>query len=77
MKQLLEYLTKGITGNKDITIEEQEAEGEKTYTIVAPKDVIGLLIGRAGRTIRALRTVARIRAVKDGEKIRIEVREKE
>lgn len=75
MRELLEYLVKEITGRDDLTIEEGTLDEFKVYTIVAPKEVMGLLIGKEGRTIRALRNISKIRGVRDGERVRIEVQE--
>lgn len=75
MIELLEYITRNITGNKEITVEEQNAGDLTIYAIKAPKEVMGMLIGKEGRTIRAIRTLARTRAIVSGEKIAVELEE--
>ncbi|OGZ36765.1 MAG: hypothetical protein A3D38_00390 [Candidatus Portnoybacteria bacterium RIFCSPHIGHO2_02_FULL_40_23] len=77
MKQLLEYISRSLTENEDIQIQVQEQDGAKAYTIVAPKDVMGILIGKEGKTIRAIRALARARAIVDQEKVFINLLEKE
>lgn len=76
MKDLLEYITKNITGEKKITVDESEAESVYQYVIKAPKDVMGLLIGKEGRTIRAIRSLARARAIVDQVNINVNLEER-
>ncbi|MBI2590680.1 MAG: KH domain-containing protein [Candidatus Blackburnbacteria bacterium] len=75
MIELLEYITQAITGEKGIKVEKDTSGDFITYTIKAPKAVMGLLIGKEGRTIRAIRTLARARAIVDQEKISIQLEE--
>ncbi|MEK7521386.1 MAG: KH domain-containing protein [Patescibacteria group bacterium] len=71
MIDLLTHITQGVTNNKDVQVSEDMVDGVHQYTIRAPKDVMGLLIGKEGRTIRAIRSLARARAIV--EKININV----
>lgn len=73
MKDLLTYLTQNTTGNDNIEIEETEQEGLKTYTIKAPKEIMGLLIGKEGRTIRAIRALAKARAIIEKARVNIQL----
>ncbi|MBI2268461.1 MAG: KH domain-containing protein [Candidatus Blackburnbacteria bacterium] len=77
MEELLKYITTQITGNEDIAIDESESDGIRIYTIKAPKEVMGLLIGKEGRTIRAIRLLARARAIKEKTNIRVELQERD
>lgn len=76
MKQLLEYLAKSLTGDEDIVIEEQKQGDSKIYTILAPQEVMGILIGKEGKTIRAIRALTRARAIVDQEKVFINLQGK-
>lgn len=71
MIDLLTHITQGITNNTDIEVSEDVVDGVHQYIVRAPKDVMGLLIGKEGRTIRAIRSLARARAIV--EKININV----
>ena len=74
MKNLLEYLLIHLVDNPDqVSIEVQE-EGELTVFIlhVAPEDM-GKVIGKQGKVINALRTIARVRAVKENTHINITI----
>lgn len=58
MKELVEYLVKSLVDNVD-AVRITEIEGEQTTVVevrVAPED-IGKIIGRQGRTAKALRTI--------------------
>jgi hypothetical protein len=58
MKELVEFVAKALVDHPE-AVEVREVEGEKT-TIIELKvadDDVGKVIGRQGRTARALRTV--------------------
>lgn len=74
MKKLLETLIEKISGQK-VEILAHEENGIFTYTINSPKEIMGLLIGKGGKTIRAMRSLARVRAIVDQEKVQINLQE--
>lgn len=76
MYELLEFITKNITGSESIEINETENDGVITYQIIAPKEVMGLLIGKEGKTVRAIRSLAKARAIIDNTKINLIIEEK-
>lgn len=76
MIDLLSYITKSITGNEDIEVTESEENGIKEYVVHAPQAVMGLLIGKEGRTIRAIRSLARARAIVEKINISVHLEEK-
>ncbi len=58
MKELIEYIAKSLVDNPD-QVEVAEVDGEQTSVIelkVAKED-LGKVIGRQGRTARAMRTI--------------------
>ena len=58
MKELIEYIAKALVDNPD-QVKVSEIEGEKTSVIelsVAKED-LGKVIGKQGRTARAMRTI--------------------
>lgn len=75
MENLLKYLCEQITGNDTISIVVEESEGIITYTIHAPKEVMGLLIGKGGKTIRAIRSLCKARAIIDQTRISVQLSE--
>jgi predicted RNA-binding protein YlqC (UPF0109 family) len=64
MKDLLAYLLTGVTG-KDIPIEEINEEGRIVYEITPDEETIGLVIGKGGKTIKAMQEILRVRARKE------------
>ena len=75
MKELLEYITQNITGNNNIKVIEEETEGVKLYRIIAPQEIMGLLIGKQGKVIKAIRTLGKTRAMVDGTRVSIQLEE--
>ena len=73
-RQLLEYVVPWLVDNPD-AIQITETEGERDATIlelaVDPEDV-GKVIGKRGRIIRALRTLAKA-SQQDGRPVMVEV----
>ncbi|HOW55365.1 MAG TPA: KH domain-containing protein [Syntrophorhabdaceae bacterium] len=58
MKELIEYIAKALVDNPD-QVRVSEIEGEKTSVIElnVSKDDLGKVIGKQGRTARAMRTI--------------------
>ena len=74
MNELLLYLACQLVAHPDeVTVTEVEtAEGVVLELRVAEGDV-GRVIGRGGRTARALRTVVRAAAVREGRRANVEI----
>ncbi|MDR2018639.1 MAG: KH domain-containing protein [Syntrophobacterales bacterium] len=58
LKELIEYIAKALVDNPD-QVKVSEIEGEKTSVIElnVSKDDLGKVIGKQGRTARAMRTI--------------------
>lgn len=78
MKNLLEFmLIHIVTFPDDVSVAESEGEGETVYTIsVNPAD-LGRVIGKRGNIIQSIRSIAKVRAMKEHTRIRIIVDEGE
>ncbi len=76
MKELLKFLVEKITGSNDFAVIEAEEDGRTILTIEAKPDIIGLIIGKGGKTIKNIRKIVAIRAVLLGKSININVKEK-
>lgn len=72
LDEVLEHLVKGIcTVPEEVLVEHSESSrGELLEVRVNPAD-LGRVIGRGGRTAKALRTV--VGALSDGRRVRIDV----
>ncbi|MBK4346173.1 MAG: RNA-binding protein [Lacisediminihabitans sp.] len=68
----LEHLVKGIVDNPDDVqvLAKNSPRGDVLEVRVHPED-LGRVIGRAGRTAKALRTL--VSALADGRKVRVDV----
>lgn len=75
MEDLLSFIVTEITGDKPQSITSKTEDGIITYTITVPKEQMGVLIGKGGRVIFAIRTLARVRAAKENTQINIELQE--
>lgn len=76
MQELVEFVAKSLVDHPD-KVEVKEIEGEKTTVIelkVAPED-LGKVIGRQGRTARALRTLLAAVARKSNKRTVLEILE--
>jgi len=77
MKDFLKKILSAIVdAPEQAEIASQEENGQTIYTLLAPKDEVGRVIGKEGRVINAIRCLARLKAAKTGEKIYIKVEEK-
>ncbi|MDL1957859.1 MAG: KH domain-containing protein [Deltaproteobacteria bacterium] len=58
MKELVEYIAKALVDNPE-AVQVSEVEGEQTSVIElkVSKEDLGKVIGRQGRTARAMRTI--------------------
>ena len=76
MKSLLEFLLIHLVTNPDaVEVEMQEDGDTQIYSLhVDPVDV-GRIIGKNGKIIDAIRTLARVRAVKENLHILVRVAE--
>jgi predicted RNA-binding protein YlqC (UPF0109 family) len=74
VKELLEYLAREIVDDPDAVevTEIQDERGTLLSLRVAPDDM-GKVIGRAGRTARAIRTVVKAAAIRAGARVAVEI----
>lgn len=74
MKQLLEFLIQSIVNYPQEVSIKEEIEGEvANLTIKANPEDIKVIIGRNGRTIKAIRNLLWVMAVKQGKKVNIAI----
>ncbi len=61
VKETLEYILSSITNKEDnITIEEHQEGEMNIIEIVAPKEIIGKIIGKEGKIIKSIRTILNV-----------------
>ena len=76
MKELLTTIVAGLVEDKDaieITVSEPNEEGVIVYHIQVAPDDMGRVIGKQGRIAKAIRTVMRAAAKKDGKKVIVDI----
>jgi predicted RNA-binding protein YlqC (UPF0109 family) len=74
VRELVEFLCKSVVDHPD-QVRVSEIEGETAVIVeirVAPEDT-GRVIGRQGRIIAAIRTLARAAATRQGKRVVVEV----
>jgi uncharacterized protein len=72
MKELFEFLVKKIVEHPDdIVIEEVKEEGQINLNFRANPEDIKIIIGKNGRTIKALRELLKIKAIKEKKRINL------
>ncbi len=75
MKNLLEYLVKSIVEQPESVKVEETSTPEGFVNLqltVAPEDM-GMVIGKGGRIIRALRNLVRVKAIKENKRVNVEL----
>ncbi|MBQ3109909.1 MAG: KH domain-containing protein [Clostridia bacterium] len=75
MKELLEVIVLPLVDNpRDVEITETEKEdGEILLSLKVNSSDMGKVIGRQGRIAKAIRTVMKAAANKDGKKVAVEI----
>lgn len=67
MKELLEYLARELVDEPDeVQVEEVEDSRGVLLTLRVAPDDMGKVIGRGGRTARAIRSIVKAAAVREG-----------
>ncbi len=76
MKELLTIIAKGLVEEPDmvsVTEDEKDADGVTVYHIHVAENDMGRIIGKQGRIAKAIRTVARSAAIRNNERISVEI----
>ena len=74
LKELVEYLAKNLVENPDaVSVEAIEDEKMTTLRLKVAQSDLGRVIGKQGRTGRAMRTLVHAIGVKSGRRTRLEI----
>ncbi len=74
MKAFVEWVAQKLVDHPD-AVEVREVDGPNSIVVevrVAPDD-LGKVIGRGGRVIKAIRTLARAAATRSGKRVTVEI----
>ena len=74
MKELVLYIVKKLVDNpEEVKVKEVKGEQNIILELSTAKEDIGKVIGKQGRTIKALRTLLNAGSVKSGHRVTLEV----
>jgi uncharacterized protein len=78
MVELLAYLARELVDDPaSVRVETEERDGALVLVLHVAADDIGKVIGRQGRIARALRTIVRASAVREGRRVLVEIADSE
>lgn len=76
MEKLLEFIVKSIVQQpKKVKIKKEEREGFVNFSLRVDPEDAKFVIGKRGRTIRAIRNLLRLRAIKEEIRVNLELEE--
>jgi uncharacterized protein len=74
MAELLAYLARELVDDPEaVRVEEEERDDALVLVLHVAPDDVGKVIGRHGRIARALRTLIRASAVREGRRVFVEI----
>ncbi|MGB9616166.1 MAG: KH domain-containing protein [Desulfomonilaceae bacterium] len=74
MKELVEYIAKALVDNPDdVAVTELETEVTSVIALKVAKSDLGKVIGKQGRTARALRTILSVASAKAKKRAVLEI----
>jgi len=73
MKDLLNYILTALLAGSKFEISELEEEGRIVYNIKTKAENVGLIIGKGGRMIKALRNIIKVRATLEKKAVSINI----
>ncbi|NPA24330.1 MAG: KH domain-containing protein [Deltaproteobacteria bacterium] len=73
-KDLIEYLAKALVDNPDeVEVREREEDSSVQLELSVNQKDLGKVIGRQGKTARAMRTILGAAAAKEGRRASLEI----
>jgi predicted RNA-binding protein YlqC (UPF0109 family) len=74
MAELLAYLARELVDDPEaVRVETEVREGVLVLVLHVASEDVGKVIGRQGRIVRALRTIVRASAVREGRRVLVEI----
>lgn len=78
MKELLEFIVKGIVTKPDsIKIDEEISEEGITLILTVDPEDMGIIIGKGGQTIRSIRKLLAVRAMAENVRVNLQLNDPE
>ena len=74
MEDLITLVAQAIVESPDdVSVSAEENGDVQRYNLTVAQDDVGKVIGRRGRTVRAMRTLVKAAAARTGQKVEFEV----
>ena len=74
MKDLVEYIVKQIVNNPDsVNVTEENQDGNVNLVLTVDPADMGLVIGKSGQTIKAIRKILTIRAMAENVRVNLQL----
>ena len=74
LEEALEHLVRGIVEHPDdVRVRARRIRSGRVLEVRVHPEDLGKVIGRGGRTVAALRTVVKAAAVRDGQRVLVDV----
>lgn len=77
MKELIEFIAKALVDNPEAIIvsEDEEADGTILVKLAAAREDMGRIIGKQGRTAKAMRTLLNAKATHENKRAILQILE--
>ncbi len=77
MRELVEVIVKGVVDNKEEVVVTETAKDDGTVELLISvnPDEIGKVIGKQGKVIKSIRTIAKSMSIKSDKKYFVEIAE--
>ena len=77
MKELIEFIARSLVENPDeVTVSEsEEADGSILVKLAAAQEDMGRIIGKQGRTAKAMRTLLNAKATRENKRANLQIME--
>lgn len=76
MKELLEFIVTSLVTKPDaVLIDEQTEGGNVNLNLTVDPQDMGLIIGKSGQTIRAIRKLLTVRAIAENVRVNLQLNE--
>ena len=74
MKEVVEFIAKALVDHPDdVSVTIVEKEDETVFELRVAQEDMGRVIGKQGRVAKAIRTVTKAGAMKQGKKIHVDI----
>ena len=77
MKELIEFIAKSLVENPDqiVLSEEEDEDGTILVKLAAAQSDMGRIIGKQGRTAKAMRTLLNAKATRENKRANLQIME--